>query len=39
VGAVSSRKEVYRMNFSFSDVIIFASFIVALITYMDRKKK
>ncbi|WP_368072462.1 MULTISPECIES: putative holin-like toxin [Paenibacillus] len=27
------------MNFSFSDMIMFATFIVALLTYMDRKKK
>jgi hypothetical protein len=39
VGAVSSRKEVYRMNFSFSDVIMFAAFIITLLTYIERKKK
>ncbi|MFD3259514.1 putative holin-like toxin [Paenibacillus lentus] len=27
------------MNFSFSDVIVFAGFIIALLTYIDRKKK
>ncbi|WP_221888485.1 putative holin-like toxin [Paenibacillus popilliae] len=27
------------MNFSFSDMIMFATFIVALLTYMDRKKE
>lgn len=26
------------MNFSFSDVIVFAGFIVALLTYIDRKR-
>ncbi|WP_353056751.1 MULTISPECIES: putative holin-like toxin [Paenibacillus] len=27
------------MNFSFSDVIMFATLIIALLTYIDRKKK
>ena len=27
------------MNFSFSDIIIFAAFVVALLTYIDSKKK
>ncbi|WP_371264566.1 putative holin-like toxin [Paenibacillus sp. PDC88] len=27
------------MNFSFSDIIIFAGFIIALLTYIDQKKK
>ena len=27
------------MNFSFNDVIVFAMLIIALLTYIDRKKK
>ncbi|WP_227871885.1 MULTISPECIES: putative holin-like toxin [Paenibacillus] len=27
------------MNFSFSDIIMFATFIVALLTYIERKRK
>ncbi|WP_222591835.1 putative holin-like toxin [Paenibacillus polysaccharolyticus] len=30
---------VVSMNFSFSDVIMFATLIIALLTYIDRKKK
>ncbi|PQP87454.1 hypothetical protein CPT76_24320 [Paenibacillus sp. AR247] len=35
----SLQSEVMCMNFSFSDIIVFAAFIVALLTYIDRKKK
>ncbi|WP_397366482.1 putative holin-like toxin [Paenibacillus sp. JGP012] len=27
------------MNFAFSDVLMFATFVLALLTYIDKKKK
>ncbi|WP_373288506.1 putative holin-like toxin [Paenibacillus silvae] len=27
------------MNFAFSDVLMFAMFVIALLTYIDKKKK
>ncbi|WP_420873329.1 putative holin-like toxin [Paenibacillus silvae] len=27
------------MNFAFSDVLMFATFVIALLTYIDKKKK
>ena len=33
------RREVVLMgNFSFSDIVLFATFIIALLTYIDKRK-
>jgi len=38
VGQTASGLEVVPMNFSFADVLMFAMFVLALLTYVSKRK-